>query len=270
MSEYLREEQPAQGRKDENVTIYSIAMCPFAQRTRILLDLKNVGYELVEIDITKPRPGWFLELNPAGKVPVIVHRGRAINESSVINEYLEDAFPDWRAFPQDLYLKAQSRLLIEYCNKRFAANMYRVLMEQDDARRERAEEAAKEDWEWLESYLTRVAPDGDFAFGQFGMAELTFAPFFERYVLNEYFWGFEVPKSLKRVRRWRDATLAHHAVQATSLSEEAYIKLYADYALGYANGKVPPEQERSSSDLTIPLDKRPMPPPRRQPQAPKL
>ena len=36
----------------------------------------------------------FLAINPDGQVPALVHDGQVITESSVINEYLDDAFPD--------------------------------------------------------------------------------------------------------------------------------------------------------------------------------
>lgn len=242
------------------LAIYSVAACPYAQRTRILLHLKGLQAELIELDLSKRRPAWFLDINPAGKVPALVHDGLPLNESSVINEYLEDVFPERPVFPANRYLKAQSRILIDYCNNQFTTNLYRVLMEQDAARRSRVEAAAKKDWEWLESFLTRVSPDTDFAFAEFGMADLTYAPFFQRYKLNEYFWGFRIPDGLKRVERWRRALAGHSSVQVTSLTLEDYAKLYADYALGFSNGAVPPGQERSALDPTVPLNQRPMPP----------
>jgi glutathione S-transferase len=36
----------------------------------------------------------FLAINPDGQVPALVHDGETITETSVINEYLDDAFPD--------------------------------------------------------------------------------------------------------------------------------------------------------------------------------
>jgi glutathione S-transferase len=36
----------------------------------------------------------YLAINPDGQVPALVHDGAVITESSVINEYLDDAFPD--------------------------------------------------------------------------------------------------------------------------------------------------------------------------------
>jgi glutathione S-transferase len=250
------------GSSPKKLTIYSMAACPYAQRTRILLQVKGINSDLVEIDLSKPRPQWFLEINPAGKVPALVHRGRALNESSVINEYLEDCFPDVPLFPKEPYERALSRTLIEYCNGRFTTNLYRLLMEQDDSRRHRIAEAAVQDWNWLDEFLARAGYEGGFLFGRFGMAELSYAPFFQRYWLNTYFWNFDVPPSLARALRWRDASLGHDSVRATSLSRDEYIKLYADYALGFANGKVPPGQARSSLDLSIPLSARPLPAPR--------
>jgi glutathione S-transferase len=243
-----------------DLTIYSVAACPYAQRTRILLGIKNIDAKLVELDLSKKRPDWFLAINPAGKVPAIVHGGRPLNESSVINEYLEETFPYPPVFPADSYQKAFSRILIDYCNTSFTTNMYRLLMEQDTAKRPRIVAAANKDWGWLNDMLTRLGPDQDFPFGSFGMAELTYAPFFARYALNEYFWRYTIPANLPQVERWRRAVLTHNAVKATSLSQDHYIKLYADYAIGFGNGAIPPGHARSALDPEWPLDTRVLPP----------
>src|ERR1700704_3242832 len=44
---------------------------------------------------------WYLKLNPNGVVPTLVHDGQAVIDSSVINEYLEDVFPDVPLRPSD-------------------------------------------------------------------------------------------------------------------------------------------------------------------------
>jgi glutathione S-transferase len=251
---------PSINSASRDLTIYSVAACPYAQRTRILLGIKNIDAKLVELDLSKKRPDWFLAINPAGKVPAIVHGGRPLNESSVINEYLEETFPYPPVFPADAYQKAFSRMLIDYCNTSFTTNMYRLLMEQDSAKRPRIVAAANKDWEWLNDMLTRLGPDQDFPFGSFGMAELTYAPFLARYALNEYFWRYTIPAKLPQVERWRRAVLTHNAVKATSLSQEHYIKLYADYAIGFANGAIPPRHARSALDPEWPLDTRVLPP----------
>ena len=43
----------------------------------------------------------FQAINPQGMVPVLVHDDRVVTESTVINEYLEDVFPDAPLRPAD-------------------------------------------------------------------------------------------------------------------------------------------------------------------------
>jgi glutathione S-transferase len=246
---------------DDAIKIYSMWACPYAQRTRIMLELKKLPYQLVEIDLTKPRPDWFLALNPTGKVPVVEHEGHVLNESSLINEYLDEAYSQTPVLPASPYQRFAVRTLVEFCNSRFAPNMYRALMEQDDGRRAKAQKQASADWLALEALLERFDAQGDSVFDEFGMAELTYAPFFERYVLNDHYWGFQPlnQPGLARVQRWRDAVLVHPAVKRTSIAPEDYIKLYEDYAYGCSNGAVPEGRTRSSFDLSVPLPDRPLP-----------
>lgn len=248
-----------QSNRKSDLTLYSIEACPYAQRSRILLEYKEVFFKLIEIDITKPRPDWFLDLNPAGKVPVIVHKGQAINESSVINEYLDEVFNERPMLPEDPFLRAQARIMIDFCNKRFSVNMYRLLMEQDPEKRKKAEEFALADWKWLDSFLARNQKEEGYVFGEFGLVDLTFAPFFARYILNEYFWDFKIPSQLRHVAKWRTAISNHSIVSRTSLPDEHLIKFYADYSLGYANGAIPAGHAYSSADTSVPLETRPMP-----------
>ncbi len=66
-------------------------MCPFAQKTWI--GLKLTGWEpfiLAEIDLYGNKPASFLKLNPAGKVPVLVHKGAVITESERILDFLAE------------------------------------------------------------------------------------------------------------------------------------------------------------------------------------
>lgn len=243
------------------VHIYSIAVCPFAQRSRILLRLKEVPFELTEIDITKPRPDWFLALNPAGQVPMIDHDGHVLPESSVINEYLDEVFPARPVFPPDPYRRALARIFIRHVDETFVPAMYRLLMSQDDASQERRRQVALASWRWLDSFLTRHGQDGPWLFERFGIAEIAIAPFFMRYVLNSWFRAFELPEGeLVRIRQLQTVCLAHPLVQETGMAEEDFIKLYADYARGYGNGAVPKGRKRSSFDPAWPLARRRMPP----------
>ncbi len=245
----------------DTIHLYSIAVCPFAQRTRLLLRLKGVAFELTEIDITRPRPAWFLKLNPLGQVPVIAHAGHVLNESSVINEYLDEVFAEPRVMPVNAYQRAQSRILIDRLNQGFVPAMYRLLMNQDAQRMPALTETVLAEWRWLDAMLKRHNPQGTWLWDQFGMADLSAAPFFQRWCLNDWYRHVPAPQGegYARVRRWYDACLAHPLVRETGMSDEDYIKLYEDYALGYGNGAVPAGRARSSFDLSVPLAGRALP-----------
>ena len=63
---------------------------------------------------------WFTKLNPNGQVPALDHDGKVITESTVICEYLEDAFPDYPSLrPADAFGKAQMRIWTKWVDEYF-------------------------------------------------------------------------------------------------------------------------------------------------------
>jgi glutathione S-transferase len=56
----------------------------------------------------------YLQLNPGGVVPTLVHDGRVITESSVINEYLDEVFPDPPLTPLSSHERARMRIWTKY------------------------------------------------------------------------------------------------------------------------------------------------------------
>ena len=83
-----------------------------AAKTRFTLEEKRIPWRGTVVDIFrgeqfKPE---FLALNPKAVVPVLVHDGFVIPESTVICEYLEDAFPQHPVFPTRAEARAAVRL----------------------------------------------------------------------------------------------------------------------------------------------------------------
>jgi len=91
---------------------------PAANSLKSLLALKEKGlaFESIYVDLHKfeQHQPWFTAINPEGQVPVLDHDGAIITHTTVINEYLEDAFPDAPPLrPSDPLGKARMR----YWNK---------------------------------------------------------------------------------------------------------------------------------------------------------
>jgi glutathione S-transferase len=85
--------------------------CPYCARVRIMLAEKGIAHEPVVIDLAD-RPAWLYELNPAGRVPVVEEDGWALPESAVINEFLEERYPEPPLLPADPGARAAARLRI--------------------------------------------------------------------------------------------------------------------------------------------------------------
>jgi glutathione S-transferase len=71
---------------------------PLANSLKSMLPLfeKGLPFESVYVNLHKfeQHQPWFVAINPEGQVPVLDHDGTIITQTTVINEYLEDAFPD--------------------------------------------------------------------------------------------------------------------------------------------------------------------------------
>ena len=241
--------------------LYSMQICPFVQRTRVLLGHKGLAFEHTEMEPGSLASAWFRALNPDGKVPVLVHDGKVICESNVINEYLEEEFPERPLLPVDNYRRARARALIAYCDASFILPQYTLNLNQDRQADESLRERALETWRWLDRQLNRLNPDGVWALEEFGMADLSYAPLFARACVAAHYRYLRLPDTgeYARVARWAQACVNHPLVRATGLPPDHYIKLYHDHARGFRRGVVP-EGEQSAYLLQTPLSERLLPP----------
>jgi len=237
-----------------NATLYSMVICPFAQRSRIQLALKNIPFELVNLDITIPRPEWFLEINPKGQVPVLKLDDEVICDSSDITFRLHEQ-------ENSTLSEEQLQAFATFVEGEFIPALYRLMASRETERIEQMVIAALETWRSLDTLLESYGYESGFIAEKMELPEILIAPFFHRYGVVEYYQGFRLPESEEydRVRRWKDAILAEDLVQQTAEPMEDLIKMYEDYTLGHFNGSVPPGKQVSSLDLSVPMKKRAMP-----------
>ena len=249
------------GIPSSKIKLYSMMICPFAQRTRIHLDLTALPHEMEDLDICQPRPDWFLELNPTGQVPVVLNGDDVVYDSSVVSEYLQEIPGGALPFGETAAERARQRGFIKFVDGRFVPAMYLLMAAQTPELRAQRIEAALETFRWLESFLATPPSGTPFVNGAFGIPEVVIAPFLLRYEVVNYYQDFALPEDgeFERVIRWRDAMLALPTVRKTAETVPDLIKLYEDYTIGAYNGAVPPGRERSSLDLATPLAERPMP-----------
>ncbi len=73
---------------------------------------KGIDFTPIEIDLQK-KPDGFTQISRYGKVPAIKHGDVEIYESAIINEYLDEVFPEPPLLPKDPGAKAIARIWID-------------------------------------------------------------------------------------------------------------------------------------------------------------
>ncbi|KAL5612568.1 hypothetical protein BROUX41_004337 [Berkeleyomyces rouxiae] len=74
-------------------TLYTNRGCPWCRRVHAALNELGTEVEEVTIDLSKPRPDWYLKINPKGQVPTLVYDDKVVSESDVITRFFADREP---------------------------------------------------------------------------------------------------------------------------------------------------------------------------------
>jgi len=155
------------------IKLYSTYYCPYALRTRIVLAEKKIEHAHIEIDL-KEKPADFLEISPYGKVPVLIDGDTRVYESAVINEYLDEKYPEPPLMPSTPEGRAYVRIWIDYANTRLMLAGFRARR----ASGEKRAEAMQEFRVCLEIMEKEIAGKLFLAGDQYTLADAAFAPVF--------------------------------------------------------------------------------------------
>jgi len=100
--------------KPNELYVYNMRFCPYAERALLALSFKNIPHTTINIDL-KDKPEWYLaDINPLGKVPTVQLNDKIIYESLVCAEYVDQTHPDKpRLLPTDAYEAAKQKMLLE-------------------------------------------------------------------------------------------------------------------------------------------------------------
>jgi stringent starvation protein A len=152
------------------ITLYDADRCPYCARVRIVLAEKGIEYETVAIDLDD-RPAWIYEKNPLGRVPVLEEDAFMLPESAVIDEYLEERYPEPPLWPLDAAARAFGRLLV-FRFDQLSKPYYALRRGEDGAGERLGSELAK---------LNAVLDARPYLSGrEFGLADVAYVPWILR------------------------------------------------------------------------------------------
>ncbi|XP_067909304.1 glutathione S-transferase omega-1-like [Heterodontus francisci] len=210
------------------IRLYSMKFCPFAHRTRLVLEAKGLKYETVNINLLK-KPDWFFEKNPLGLVPVLeTCQNQLVYDSPITCEFLDDMHSARRLLPTDPYEKAKQKMLLEHFSK-VMGYMYKIPMEKrksvDTSKMEEDFQVQLSKFEEQLGGLKTRFIAGD----SVTMIDYLLWPWFERLealLLSKFL------DQTPTLKRWMQEMQKDPAVKATAADIEAYRGFYELYAQG--------------------------------------
>jgi glutathione S-transferase len=185
------------------ITLYDASPSANSDRVKIVLHEKGLAYQRVTLDLAKKeqKRAEFLKLNPYGKVPVINDNGNVLFESCIINEYLDEHYPQPALMPKDPYLRGRGRILVDY-GLRYMHEPYWALrgemLKKETERDQAIIDEKRSNMRELMRYLEDALADKPYFLGELSLTDIDLLARFIRF--EDY--GALPDPSLPRLSGW--------------------------------------------------------------------
>lgn len=203
--------------------LISHKLCPYVQRAVIVLREKGVPFERIDIDLSN-KPDWFLKISPLGKTPVLVVGDKAIFESAVILEYLEETQPN-ALHPADALERAEHRGWIEF-GSAVLSDIAGFYAAKDEATFKTKVAQLEQKFARLEARLA-AAPwfDGE----KFSLVDAVFGPVFRYFDAFDEIGDFGILANKPKLAEWRENLAARTSVRgAVGADHPALLRDFID------------------------------------------
>jgi glutathione S-transferase len=191
---------------------------PYVRKVLVCLELKGIDYE---VDPITPFLGndEFRRLSPLCRIPVMIDGELVLTDSTVIAEYLDEAYPDPPLLPKDPRDRARARWLEEFADTRlgdvFIWGLFypklvhpRVWGEPGD--QARIDQCLATDIPSALDYLEGELPDSGYLFAEIGLADISVASFFRNAAYADF---TPDPARWPKVAQFVEMVLRHPAFE---------------------------------------------------------
>ncbi|CAD5175011.1 unnamed protein product [Musa acuminata subsp. malaccensis] len=214
----------------EEVKLLGRRLSPFSTRVRIALNLKEVAYEFVTVEIFGQKSEILLESNPVyKKIPVLIHHGKPICESMIILQYIDDFWArNPSILPSHPYDRAIARFWVTYLDNNLLITIWGMLMA---AGKEAAKEAAgraAEILQTLEEAFKQCSQGKDFFGGDaIGYLDIALGSFLGPLKAGEKLSNVEIldEKKVPLLVGWAERFSKQDAVKEVLADAEEYIEM---------------------------------------------
>jgi glutathione S-transferase len=166
------------------IKLYDFPLSTNARKVRIALIEKGLDFERIQIDLGKKeqKNPDYLKIHPFGQVPALDDEGFIVYDSTVINEYLEDEYPEPPLLPKDSEGRATARLLEDLRDNYFNPPFVEIFRES------RTKPEGQQDLKLIERAKAEIAKCFDrlekelegkqYLAGSFSLADIAYMPNF--------------------------------------------------------------------------------------------
>jgi glutathione S-transferase len=185
-------------------------------RVKIVLAEKGLAWESIWVKLGKmeQKSPEHLQRNPYGKIPVIDDAGKLLFESCIINEYLDEKYPNPPLQPKDPYLRARGRILVDYflnyLHEPYWALRGEMIKKYEAERDQKIVSETRREVTARLQYLEEALGDKPFFLGDYSLTDIAMLPRFPR--LQQY--GVLPNTALPKLTAWLERMKQRPAVQA--------------------------------------------------------
>lgn len=203
--------------------LISFKLCPFVQRSVILMQEKQVDYDIQYINLKEP-PDWFTQISPLGKVPLLKVGDTVLFESAVIMEYLDEIHPP-SLHPADPLAKAQNRAWNEFAST-LLMSQFAMVNAADEEKFNQLRTELRSKLALLEQQFIGPYFNGEVL----SLSDIAFAPFFVRLQLLEGWHALNLLQDLSKISSWSALLLQRSTIQNSVVPE--FADLYRNFVSG--------------------------------------
>jgi len=197
------------------ITLYHDVPSSNSDRVKIALAEKGLAWDGVTVSLAKKdqkRPE-HLKRNPYGKIPVIDDDGKILFESCIINEYLDEKYPNPPLMAKDPFLRGRGRILVDYALNYLHEPYWTLrgeMIKKESERNAAVMDEKRRTLRKLLEYLEEALGDKPYFLGDFSLTDIAVIP---RFLRMEAYGAMPAP-ALPKLNQWLDRMKERSSVRA--------------------------------------------------------
>ncbi|XP_073311368.1 glutathione S-transferase U19-like [Primulina huaijiensis] len=193
----------------DDLVLLDLWVSPFSLRVKIALEEKGLSYEAREEDIFGGKSDLLLKSNPIyEKVPVLLHNGKPIVESSNIVYYIDETWASPPLLPACAYGRSRARFWADFIDKKVFDAGSKIWK----SKGEELEGAKKEFIDILKKLEGAMGGKDYFGGDELGFVDVVLVGLVAWFDAYEKYGGFKIEDECPKIGSWIEKCMKRETV----------------------------------------------------------